>query len=143
MGHEDPGRGDPIGPLDWLKIVPFESAAASHRLGWVGLEAVRYRAAPAFELNPPAITHHNLVLFARPPEDLDLRYEGVKRYVPHQYVLARRVERAKQLLQGGGDFSLAQVAARVGFSDHSAFSHHFKRLAGVTPGQFRTPARIE
>ena len=22
------------------------------------------------------------------------------------------------------------------------FSHHFKRLVGVTPGQFRTPARI-
>jgi hypothetical protein len=31
---------------------------------------------------------------------------------PHQYVIARRVERAKGLLQGGDDFSLAQVAAR-------------------------------
>jgi AraC-like DNA-binding protein len=31
---------------------------------------------------------------------------------PHLYVIAHRVERAKQLLQGGGDFSLAQVAAR-------------------------------
>ena len=61
---------------------------------------------------------------------------------PHQYVIARRVERAKQLLQGGGDFSLAEVAARAGFSDQSVFSHHFKRLVGVTPGQFRTPARI-
>ena len=61
---------------------------------------------------------------------------------PHQYVLARRVERAKQLLQGGGDFSLAQVAARAGFSDQSQFSQHFKRTVGVTPGQFRTPARF-
>src|SRR5262245_21008900 len=55
---EETGRGDPIGPLDWLKIVPFKAVAASHRLGWVGLEAVRYHAAPPFELNPPAITHH-------------------------------------------------------------------------------------
>jgi hypothetical protein len=54
MRQEEPGRGDAIGPLDWLKIVPFESAAASHRLDWVGLEAVRYRAVPASELNPPA-----------------------------------------------------------------------------------------
>jgi AraC-like DNA-binding protein len=26
--------------------------------------------------------------------------------------------------------------------DQSQFSHHFKRLVGVTPGQFRTLARI-
>jgi AraC-like DNA-binding protein len=60
---------------------------------------------------------------------------------PHQYVIARRAERAKQLLQGG-DLSLAEVAAHSGFSDQSQFTRHFKRLVGVTPGQFRTPARI-
>ena len=61
---------------------------------------------------------------------------------PHQYVIARRVERAKQLLQGGG-FSLAQVAAHAGFANQSQFSQHFKRLVGVTPGQFRMSARFE
>ncbi len=297
------GGGGLIGPLDWRKIVPFAAAAASDRLGWVGLEAVRYRAAPASELNPPAMTHHRLILFARPPEELDLLYEGVKRRVPppagsiavvpagsaaryrwsgcmdtlniylepglvarvaaeafdldparatvppldgldlphlraamgavdaelmaggaggplaaeslanilavqlirhvltprqperghdgtlprgrlravveyieehldagptleqmaavahlspyhfarqfkaatglppHQYVIARRIERAKQLLEESSDLSLAEVAAHAGFSDQSQFSNHFKRLVGVTPGQFRTPAR--
>jgi AraC family transcriptional regulator len=57
---------------------------------------------------------------------------------PHQYVIACRVERAKQLLQTGSDFSLAEVAAHAGFSDQSQLSHHFKRLVGATPGQFRT-----
>ena len=61
---------------------------------------------------------------------------------PHQYLIARRVERARQLLQPGTDLSLAEVAARAGFSDQSQFTHHFKRVVGVTPGQFRTPARI-
>jgi AraC family transcriptional regulator len=61
---------------------------------------------------------------------------------PHQYVIARRVERAKQLLQTGTDTTLAEVAAHAGFSDQSVFSRHFKRLVGVTPGEFRTPARI-
>jgi AraC family transcriptional regulator len=61
---------------------------------------------------------------------------------PHQYVLARRVERAKQLLQTERNLSLAHVAAHAGFSDQSQFSHHFKRLTGVTPGQFRTRVRI-
>jgi AraC family transcriptional regulator len=61
---------------------------------------------------------------------------------PRQYVIARRVERAKQLLQGGVDSSLAEVAARAGFADQSHFCHHFRRRVGVTPGRFRTPARI-
>ena len=61
---------------------------------------------------------------------------------PHQYVILRRVERAKQLLPAGTGLSLAEVAARAGFSDQSQFSHHFKRVVGVTPGQFRMSARI-
>jgi AraC family transcriptional regulator len=61
---------------------------------------------------------------------------------PHQYVILRRVERAKQLVQGGDDFSLAEVAARAGFSDQSQFCRHFKRLVGVTPGRFRMHTRI-
>ena len=61
---------------------------------------------------------------------------------PHQFVIARRVERAKHLLERGDDSSLAQVAARAGFSDQSQFSHHFKRLVGITPRQFRTRGRI-
>src|SRR5262249_50023734 len=60
---------------------------------------------------------------------------------PHQYVILRRVERAKHLLQGGDDFSLAEVAASAGFSDQSQFSRHFKRLVGATPGQFLRSAR--
>jgi AraC family transcriptional regulator len=304
MRHENPGVRGPIGPLDWHKVLPLEADASSDRLGWVGLEALRCRKVPAFDLSPPAITHHRLVLHIRPPEEMDLVYEGVKRHVPppagsislvpacspalwrssgrrdtlhiylepglvarvaaeafdldparltvppldgldlphlraamgavdaeltsggaggplaaeslanvlavqlirhvsaprraargrdgtlprgrlravveyveehldagptleqmaavarlsayhfarqfkaatglppHQYVIARRVERAKQLLQAGTDLSLAEVAAHAGFSDQSQFCQHFKRLVGVTPGRFRTPARI-
>jgi AraC family transcriptional regulator len=61
---------------------------------------------------------------------------------PHQYVIMRRVERAKHLLQGGAGLSLAEVAAHAGFSDQSQLSQHFKRHVGVTPGQFRMSARI-
>jgi AraC family transcriptional regulator len=304
MAQQGAGGGDPIRPLDWLKKVPFKPAAASDGLRWVGLEATRFRAAPASELYQPAITHHRLFLITRPPEELDLCYDGVKRHVPHpagavsllpagsparwrwrgpkdtlniylepallervaaeafdldparlvvppldgldlprlraamaavdaelnaggaggplaaeslanvlavhlirhvmaprspgrsqdgalprgrlravleyveehldagptlgqmaavarlsayhfarqfkaatglpphQYVIARRVERSKQLLQGRGELSLAEVAAHAGFSDQSVFTRHFKRLVGVTPGQFRKPARI-
>jgi AraC family transcriptional regulator len=59
---------------------------------------------------------------------------------PHRYVIARRVERAKQLVQDG--LSLSEAAVSAGFSDQSQFSQHFKRLVGVTPGQFLKSARI-
>jgi AraC family transcriptional regulator len=305
MEQQKPERGDAIGPIDWLKRVPFKATASSNGLAWVGLEATRFRAAPDSELNQPAISHHRLFLITRPPETLDLRYEGVDRHVPlpagsisvipagspalwrwsgrkdtlniylepgllervaaeafgldparltvppldgldlpqlrtamgavdaelsaggaggplaaeslanvlavnlirhilaprqprrgpdgalprgrlravleyieehldasptleqmaavarlspyhfarqfktatglppHEYVIARRVELAKQFLQFGGDLSLAEVAAQAGFSDQSRFSRHFKRLIGVTPGQFRMSARID
>src|SRR5262249_18488768 len=60
---------------------------------------------------------------------------------PHQYVILRRVERAKWLLHEG-DLSLAEVAASAGFTDQSKFSHTFKRVVGVTPRQFRRSTRI-
>jgi AraC family transcriptional regulator len=56
---------------------------------------------------------------------------------PHQYVIARRVERAKGLLREGTRLPLAEIAAEVGFADQSHFTRHFKRLVGVTPRQFQ------
>ena len=82
MPEKEPGRGDPLGPLDWRKMFPFEQAAARDRPGWMGLGAAHYRPEPVFERNVPALTHHRLFLVIRPPEELDLRYEGVKRHVP-------------------------------------------------------------
>jgi AraC family transcriptional regulator len=78
MKQEEP----PIRPLDWLKVIPFQAVAASDRLGWVGLEAARFRASPAWEYHAPALTHHRLVLVTRPPQELELRFDGVKRHLP-------------------------------------------------------------
>src|SRR5262245_54206892 len=83
MRQDMPGGGGPVRPLDWRKMLPLEPVASSDRLGWVGLEATHFRSAPAFERISPALTHHRLVFNAQPPEELELRYEGVKRHVPH------------------------------------------------------------
>jgi AraC family transcriptional regulator len=56
---------------------------------------------------------------------------------PHQYVIARRIERAKELLRERERLPLAEVAAEVGFACQSHFTRHFKRLVGVTPRRFR------
>jgi AraC family transcriptional regulator len=60
---------------------------------------------------------------------------------PHQYVIARRVERAKELLRDRDPLPLAEVAVETGFSSQSHFTRHFKRFVGVTPRQFQTDAR--
>jgi AraC family transcriptional regulator len=299
MLPEKPQVQGPMEPLDWLKLLSYEPDASSEGLGWVSLDAVRSRARGAVEATPPALTHHWLVLFERPPEQLALLYGGVDRhesppagsisllpagspsfwrssgrrdllhvyvepglvaqvasevfgldparmsvgpldamhlprlrtamlavgaelttadagsqlaveslanvlavemlrqalaprqpeqlremalsqarlaavveYVeehlgaaltlkqmaraahlsayhfarqfkaatgtpPHQYVIARRVERAQQLLQTAGDLSLAEIAARAGFSDQSQLSKYFKRAVGLTPMHYR------
>jgi AraC-like DNA-binding protein len=61
---------------------------------------------------------------------------------PHHYVILRRIERTKHLLQSGSEHSLAEIAAHAGFADQSQFSRQFKRLVGITPGNFRQSARI-
>jgi AraC family transcriptional regulator len=306
MRQEKPEACGTCAPSDFRIVCPIAAKAskASEGLGWVGLEAARFDGLIDFETANPPLTHHRLVLLIRPPEELDLRYEGVKRHVPppagsimlvpagspvrvrssghkdelhifleaklvarvaaeafgldparltvpplngvdlpqlrtamwavdvelnaggaggrlaaeslanvlavnlirnvlaprrpergrdgalprgrlhsvveyieehldasptleqiaavahlspyhfarqfkratglppHEYVITRRVERAKQFLQDGGELSLAEVAAQAGFSDQSQFSRHFKRLVGATPGQFRMSARI-
>jgi AraC family transcriptional regulator len=81
-----------------------------------------------------AVAHLSLYHFAR-------QFKVTTGQPPHQYVIARRVEWARRLLEAKGDESLAQIALRVGFLDQSQFSFHFKKFVGVTPGQFRVSAR--
>jgi AraC-like DNA-binding protein len=48
---------------------------------------------------------------------------------------------AQFLLRTNRELNLAEVADRAGFADQSHFCLHFKRIVGVTPGQFRISAR--
>ena len=59
---------------------------------------------------------------------------------PGEYLRDCRLEMAASLLRSRRE-TIAQVALESGFSDQSQFTHHFKRLVGVTPGQFRMSAR--
>lgn len=64
---------------------------------------------------------------------------------PHAYLSHLRLEKARHLLRmpsgsnGSGlfDMSLAQVAAATGFADQSHMTRRFKRVLGITPGQYR------
>jgi len=55
---------------------------------------------------------------------------------PHQYVLGRRIERAKYLLRNT-DSPIADVALSSGFSSQSHLSNWFLRLVGTPPAVYR------
>ena len=56
-------------------------------------------------------------------------------FTPHQYVIRRRVERAKLFLKDG-KLGISEVAIACGFTHQSHLNRHFKRLTGVTPKKF-------
>ena len=55
---------------------------------------------------------------------------------PHQWLLAERVERAKELLETTR-LTAQGIATRVGLGSAESLRHHFRRRVGTTPGQYR------
>ena len=53
---------------------------------------------------------------------------------PHAYLNHVRVHQAKRLLAAG--WSIADAALETGFTDQSHLHRHFKKMLGVTPGQY-------
>lgn len=112
----------PDGPLPRGKLRAVLEFIGEHLDGALTLEQMA------------AVAHLSPYHFAR-------QFKAATGVPPHQYVIGRRVERARELLRTG-DQPLAEIALCTGFSDQSQLSHHFKRGVGVTPGQFRKSARI-
>jgi AraC family transcriptional regulator len=59
---------------------------------------------------------------------------------PHQYILQRRIEKGKYLLQHT-QLSTEEIAAMVGFSDRSHFAKYLKRFTGLTPKQLQAKSQ--
>jgi AraC family transcriptional regulator len=55
---------------------------------------------------------------------------------PHQYVIRRRVERAKELLDTT-ELPIVEIALSVGCANQSHFSALFHRVTGLTPHAYR------
>jgi AraC-like DNA-binding protein len=53
---------------------------------------------------------------------------------PHAYLTQIRVRKAKSLLKQG--WRIIDAACETGFADQSHLSKHFKRIIGLTPGQY-------
>jgi AraC family transcriptional regulator len=95
MGRErtDPGVTGFLGLMAWEKsyepavglprtLRPAVPDATSQNLGWVGLQAFRYRNSAPNEVHWPPLSQHLLLLVTRPPAKMRFRYAGGKRDLP-------------------------------------------------------------
>jgi len=70
------------------------------------------------------------------PHYFSVMFKQSTAFSPHQYVLRRRIELARRLLNDGR-VSVLEAAVRSGFSDQSHFTKIFRRIVGVTPSAYR------
>ena len=64
------------------------------------------------------------------------QFRAATGYRPHEYVLAKRVDRAKLMLLEGRS-SLVEIALSVGFQAQAHFTTVFKKFEGDTPARWR------
>jgi AraC family transcriptional regulator len=132
------GNPKPVTPDDRLPIAAIEPAIgpllAQHKLRAV-LEYIHEHLDAELSLYHLAgVAQVSLFHFAR-------LFKNSTGLPPHQYVIAQRVERAKELLRQRDILPLAEIAVESGFADQSHFTRQFKRLVGVTPRLFQASAR--
>jgi AraC family transcriptional regulator len=61
---------------------------------------------------------------------------------PHEYLVRLRVDRAQELIsRHGRTHTMAAIAQASGFADQSHMTRHFRRVLGVTPGEFAEAQR--
>jgi AraC-like DNA-binding protein len=64
------------------------------------------------------------------------RFRAAYGETPYQYLMTRRIERAKALLRRG-DVSVTEACLRVGCTSLGSFSARFTELVGETPSAYR------
>jgi AraC family transcriptional regulator len=55
---------------------------------------------------------------------------------PHRYHVARRMDRARSLLQKSA-LSVTQIGIQIGFRETSSFTRAYRKFSGVSPSQYR------
>src|SRR5918996_98186 len=70
------------------------------------------------------------------PRHFSRSFRRVFGETPHQYLLSRRLERARYLLRTS-DLGVGEVCLEVGFASVGSFTTTFRRHVGVSPTTYR------
>ena len=76
-----------------------------------------------------------------PKRTFDRRFKAATGYSPLAYVQALRIEEAKQMLETGSA-PVDAIGREVGYEDAASFRRLFRRLTGMSPGDYRRRFRL-
>jgi AraC-like DNA-binding protein len=71
------------------------------------------------------------------------RFRELVGETPLNYLTQWRMVRAASMLREGRPIKLAAIAAAVGYDSESSFGKAFRRIMGISPGQYRVKQRLE
>lgn len=71
-----------------------------------------------------------------PKRTFDRRFKAATGYSPLSYIQALRIEEAKHILETA-NVAVDAVSRQVGYQDAASFRRLFRRLAGMSPGDYR------
>jgi transcriptional regulator GlxA family with amidase domain len=76
-----------------------------------------------------------------PKRTFDRRVRAATGYSPLAYIQALRIEEAKQMLETGAA-AIEAIGRETGYEDAASFRRLFRRLVGMSPGDYRKRFRI-
>lgn len=90
----------------------------------------------AEHLDEPLSVDHLARVSHMSPRTFARRFRAETGTTPHAWITSQRVLRAEELLERTA-WSVERVADEVGFGNAAALRHHFTRVRGVSPQQYR------
>lgn len=144
--HQAADAGDRMmaGSLTWEALAHLVARHAAGTRDWprraVGASTVRaaQEILTADLVDAPAVPELAAAVGAS-PYTLVRAFRENTGLPPHRWLVQRRVESARRLLDAGEP--PATAAARVGFTDQAHLTRHFKRIVGVGPGAYAAERR--
>jgi transcriptional regulator GlxA family with amidase domain len=140
-GTEEAIRVSKIFLYQWHRDgqLPYASMIANVDHGDAAIERCQTWLAENYE--KPDIVAEMVKKSGMPKRTFDRRFKAATGYSPLAYVQSLRVEEAKHMLETGSD-PVDSIGREVGYEDAASFRRLFRKLAGMTPGDYRRKFRV-
>jgi YesN/AraC family two-component response regulator len=71
------------------------------------------------------------------PQYLCILFQKIMQKRPFEYINEVRIKKSKELILNNYNYPITTISTKVGFESPSYFGSQFKKIEGITPGQFK------
>ena len=68
---------------------------------------------------------------------IGILFRAYKQTTTKDFIMRLRIDKAKELINSGENYTIVQIALKVGYSSAATFSRAFKRCEGVNVSQYK------